>query len=331
MKQIATNRFQVLDGWRGVSILFVLAGHLLPLGPKSWQMNFAVAAAGMALFFILSGFLITNMLLHNDNIGSFLIRRFMRIIPLAWLGMLITLFLNSSNADIFLPHFLFVANWEPMSLTEETSHLWSLCVEMQFYILIAILVSVFKSRAFKMLPIICLAVTANRYFNGVEIAINTYYRIDEILAGCMLALLFNYGEAVKRAISLLHPVYMLPLLLLSAHPDGGVINFLRPYIAMLLIGSTLFKTDLVWWNKWLTNSILVYIATISYALYVIHGGLRHTWLGEGDTLMKYAKRPLLFAATFFLAHMSTFYYEKYWIGLGKKLSARLKGSNGVGA
>ena len=44
----------------GVSIALVLAGHLLPLGPKSWQMNGAVAATGMALFFILSGFLSTS-------------------------------------------------------------------------------------------------------------------------------------------------------------------------------------------------------------------------------------------------------------------------------
>lgn len=316
------DRFQVLDGWRGVSILFVLAGHLLPLGPKSWQMNAAIAASGMALFFILSGFLITNMLLHNDKIGNFLIRRFMRIVPLAWLAMLVTLVLNSSSRELFLPHFLFVANWEPMTLTEETSHFWSLCVEMQFYILIAILVSVFKSHAFKILPIFCVAITANRYFNGVEIAINTYYRIDEILAGCILALLYNFGESVKRYISMLNPVYMLPLLLLSAHADSGVVNYFRPYVAMLLIGSTLFKTELVWWNKWLTNSILVYIASIAYALYVIHGGLMHTWLGEGERISKYVKRPFLFAATFLLAHLSTFYYEKYWIDLGRRLTMK---------
>lgn len=316
------NRFQVLDGWRGVSISFVLAGHLLPLGPKSWQMNAAVAASGMALFFILSGFLITNMLLHDKNIGNFLIRRFVRIIPLAWLGMLITLILNSSNKEIFLPHFLFYANWEPIALTEESSHYWSLCVEMQFYIVVALLVSIFKSRTFIVLPILCVAVTANRYFNGIEIAINTYYRVDEILAGCMLALLYNYGDSVKRFVVFFKPIYMLPLLLLSAHPDGGVVNYLRPYITMLLIGSTLFKTELVWWNKWLTKPLLAYIASVSYALYVIHGGLRHTWLGEGENIVKYAKRPLLFAATFLLAHLSTSYYEKYWINLGKKLTSK---------
>ena len=115
---------------------------------------------------------------------------------------------------------------------------------------------------------------------------------------------------------------MLPLLIICSHPEGVALNYFRPYIAMLLIGSTLFKTELVWWNKWLTNSVLLYIATISFALYVIHGGLMHTWLGEGDTIVKYAKRPLLIAATFLLAHLSTFYDEEYWINLGKKLTLK---------
>ncbi len=44
------NRLQVLDGWRGISILLVLAGHLFPLGPKVWQLNGIIASSGMAIF-----------------------------------------------------------------------------------------------------------------------------------------------------------------------------------------------------------------------------------------------------------------------------------------
>jgi hypothetical protein len=57
---------------------------------------------------------------------------------------------------------------------------------------------------------------------------------------------------------------------------------------------------------------------------VNHQFLEFTWLGEGDKLVKYAKRPLLVAASFGLAHLSTFHYEKRCIALGKKLSARLR-------
>jgi peptidoglycan/LPS O-acetylase OafA/YrhL len=43
-------RFMALDGWRGISILLVLARHLFPLGPKYLNMNECIAALGMAIF-----------------------------------------------------------------------------------------------------------------------------------------------------------------------------------------------------------------------------------------------------------------------------------------
>jgi peptidoglycan/LPS O-acetylase OafA/YrhL len=68
--------------------------------------------------------------------------------------------------------------------------------------------------------------------------------------------------------------------------------------------------------------VLGYIATVSYALYVIHHLLMFTWLGSGDKLVKYLKRPLLIAATFGLAHLSTFRFERRCMAWGKRLSAR---------
>jgi len=318
------HKFKTLDGWRGISILCVLAGHLLPLGPNAWKMNSAVASSGMVMFFILSGFLITHILLRDQNIVNFLIRRFMRIIPLAWLAIVITLTAFSADINTWVPHLFFYANsGEPMRLTDATSHFWSLCVEMQFYVLIAALVATLKSRAFMLLPVLCVAATAYRYINDVEISVITYYRIDEILAGCILALLYHKdSETIKRFFKAINPVYLFPLLLLCSHMEGGYFNYLRPYVAMLMIGSTLYHAETIWWNKILMNRVLVYIAAVSYALYIVHGVLSHTWLGDGDTLEKYLKRPLLFAATFGLAHLSTFYYEKYWINLGKRLTTR---------
>lgn len=320
---MSNSRYQVLDGWRAISILLVLLGHLFPIGPKAWQLNGAVAASGMAIFFILSGFLITNILLRDQNIVHFLTRRFLRIVPLAWLFIAITLVASSAASNTYLPHFLFYVNWPPMTFTNHTGHLWSLCVEMQFYLLIALLVAVFKKHAFTLLPILCIAITVNRYFNDVPMAINTYYRLDEILAGCILALIYHKSSyVIKNNIAKLNPLFLFLLLVLSAHSDGGLFTYLRPYIAMLLIGSTLFSQDITWFNNWLKGRFLFYIASISFALYVIHGGLIDTWLGEGDKLEKYLKRPLLLAVTFALAHVSTFYYEKHWINLGKKLTKK---------
>ncbi len=66
----------------------------------------------------------------------------------------------------------------------------------------------------------------------------------------------------------------------------------------------------------------VWVATISYALYVIHGVLGNTWLGEGTKIVKYLKRPLLIGLTFLLAHLSTYRFEQPWIRFAKKITTK---------
>lgn len=237
---------------------------------------------------------------------------------------------TAAPLSAYLPHLLFYANWPPMALTEPTGHLWSLCVEMQFHILIALLIATFKQRTFVILPLLCVAITTYRFSNSAEMAINTYYRLDEILAGCILAIIYHRPAGrIIGLISQLNPIYLIPLLMISAHPDGGLMNYARPYIALLMVGSTLFTNSNTWYEQGLKSRFLFYIASISYALYVIHGGLMHSWLGEGDKLEKYLKRPLLLAVTFGLAHVSSFYYEKYWMNLGKKLTKKADKPNPV--
>jgi len=72
-----------LDGVRAISILMVLAAHLLPLGPSEWGLNSVSAIGGMSLFFCLSGFLIVTFLENDRRIVPFLIKRFVRIVPAA--------------------------------------------------------------------------------------------------------------------------------------------------------------------------------------------------------------------------------------------------------
>lgn len=322
----AVSRLSVLDGWRGISILLVLACHLLPLGPKPWQMNSAAGVMGMAIFFTLSGFLITSFLLKSSSVVDFLIRRIFRIVPLAWLYMAIALFFMNSSSDFYITNFLFIANWPPMWLGSANGHLWSLCMEVQFYLAIALLVVLMRNKWMVLIPVLCIAVTTYRVMNEVHVAINTYYRIDEILSGCILALIYNgrLGNTLAQYSKHMWIAQILLFLLfvVSSHPQAGFMNYFRPYFAAALVGSTLFNgRTLV--AQLLNNRMLFYIATISYALYVVHPLLEQTWLGSGDTIIKYMKRPLLFAAIFITAHISTFYYEKWWIAFGKTLSRKV--------
>ena len=321
----ATSHLAVLDGWRGISILLVLMGHLLPLGPKSLQLNDMAATMGMAVFFTLSGFLITRFLLFKPDVSDFLFRRFFRIVPLAWLAMLVTLVATDAPASYYLPHALFYANLPPIHLTGAGSHLWSLCVEMQFYVGIALLVALLGRRGLYLLPIACLAVTWHRVSYGAHVDIVTWRRLDEILAGCLLAMAHagKFGVRATWLLSRLNAYVLLALLAVASHPSSGGANYLRPYVAALMVGSTLFAPPVAL-ARLLESRVLGYIATVSYAVYVIHHLLMYTWLGSGERFAKYAKRPLLIAVTFALAHVSTFQYERRSMALGKRLSARFR-------
>lgn len=319
------QRLKVLDGWRGISISLVMLGHLFPVGPSAWNMNGSFAASGMVIFFILSGFLMCSILLKNQNIPRFLIRRIFRIVPLAWLVLFLTFLYFDANIETQLSHYFFLNN---VLLNEipSTSHFWSLSIELQFYVAIAVIVLLFGKRGLYALVFLSILVTANRMLNGVEISIRTYYRVDEILAGSVLALIYNddrsLAKKITRILEKINPFLMLPILLLCAHPNAGPMNYLRPYVAMIMIGSSLYNYEKKFWYPILCSKTLRYLATISYALYVIHGVFRETWLASGDKIVKYTKRPLFLFVTFVLAHISTKYFENYWISLGRRITTK---------
>jgi peptidoglycan/LPS O-acetylase OafA/YrhL len=317
-------RLAALDGWRGISILLVMASHLLPLGPKALDLNSMVGPMGMVLFFTLSGFLITRFLLHHSSIADFLIRRFFRIVPLAWLAMLVALPMDSAPINFYLPNFLFYANLPPQHLTDVASHLWSLCVEMQFYVGIALLVRMLGRRGLYLVPFLCLAITAHRISSGAYVDIVTWRRADEILAGSVLAMVFEgrFGLRPVRLFGHLNAYLLILLLAVCSHPASGFMNYLRPYVAALLVGVTLFNPPQAL-ARLLRTRTLGYIAAVSFALYVVHHILIYSWLGSGTGVVKYAKRPLLLAATLLLAHVSTFHFEHRCIELGKRLSRAL--------
>lgn len=306
------TRVPVLDGWRATSILLVLAAHLLWLGPKALQLNAAAAAGGMALFFTLSGFLIASFLARGMQVGDFLVRRLARIVPLAWAAVLILILWRQPDSATAVRTLSFIGNLPPSALIHNGEHLWSLAVEMQFYLLAALLCLTFGRRGLYALPVLCAAVTMLRVVDGEHISIVTWHRVDEILSGATLALVLAgwFGEKPARAIERLSFLPCLALFVVSIHPLSGDLQFLRPYAATLLVASTLHAPPAVV-HQLLVSRPMRYIAEVSYALYVVHGPLLGTWLASGDNkVVVYLKRPLLIGATFLIAHVSTRYFER---------------------
>lgn len=320
-KEGAEARSPVLDGWRGISILLVLIGHMIPLGPKSLKLNVMVSAAGLSIFFFLSGFLVVSMLLRNGNLVTFAIRRSLRILPLAWLVLVVVMLVQRPTSEVWIANLLFYANIAPEYLLPHADHLWSLSVEVQFYVAIALLVAALGKRGLVVVPIACILVTAARVANGAGFSILTWFRVDEILAGGAVAVLLPLlrGAMFTQKWSSIARYALVFLFFLSCHPSLAWLHYARPYAAAALICSTM-NSESGHLRTLLSSSSLSYLAKISYALYVIHPLTYAGWLGEGDVVVRYTKRIFSVLLTFCLAHVSSFHFEKFWNDLAHRIT-----------
>lgn len=322
----ATQYLKELDGIRALSIFLILATHMLPVGLPAWRLNAMTGPMGMSLFFCLSGFLITRFLWEKPGISMFLKRRFARIYPLLFVYGFIVAVVLDANWGAFAGILFIFRNYADSLVVPYSAHLWSLCLELQFYILIALAVFLGGRRAFWLIPVSCLVVLYLRIDNGAYVNIRTHLRIDEILVGSLLALAWLNPDArlSRLMIAVMSRSFwiVLPLWIASSHPATGALNYVRPYLAMLLIGSVLFAPENAI-KRLLRATSLSYVAAISYALYVWHPLSMYGWLGEGGTLERYLlKRPISIFATFFVAHVSTFAFERYFTEKAKNRAFR---------
>jgi peptidoglycan/LPS O-acetylase OafA/YrhL len=317
------DRLPALDGLRAMSILLVLATHLLPLGPKVWKLNAAAGAMGMSLFFALSGFLIVRTL-ANSGVAAFALRRLARLLPLAWLYVVVVAFLHPMTGEALLASFGLWLNYRPDLMLPVTEHLWSLGVEVHFYIAAALL-ALLHRKALLAVWVLCLLVTVLRIQDSAHLAIATHLRVDEILAGACVATLAAGRLGRLPAEPWLWWAAVVAWILTS-HPDSGWLQFLRPYVAGLLLAATLRLPDCAI-RRALGAPLPRYVATVSYALYVIHPLFAHGWWNAGTVPERYLlKRPVGIALTFLLAHISTFWWERLWTRAAGRWLA-LRGEN----
>lgn len=317
------SHLPVLDGFRALSILAVLAAHMLPLGPKAWVLNSLMGQVGMSVFFALSGFLICRNLWEQQDVPTFFARRIARIAPLVLLVSFIYCLLLEGRVDSFIAVNLYVQNYWTTALNPSIDPFWSLAVEMHFYIAIGMAVLFFGRGGFWLLPLGALMVLIFRVEAEMFSNINTHFRVDEILTGGMLALAWlNRDKPIIGKIMASLPYLFWPIMilwLLSCWPPSEAWGYTRAYMSALLIGSVLGMENR-WQNKFLGTRLLAYIAAISFALYVWHSPFRHSWFDAGTDLERYLfKRPLGFICVFALAHASTFYFEKPIISAVKRI------------
>lgn len=201
-----------LDGLRGIAVLLVIAGHMSLPGVDSggW--------AGVTLFFVLSGFLITSLLLEEYATGgrirlrAFYIRRARRLLPALAVFLVVV---GGALALIGSPHLgqelaaitFYAGNWYYLATGDPMDpfiHTWSLSVEEQFYIvwptiLIALLM---LKRPAAMLGVVLVVATGSMLwrlyaFDGSDWSLAWDYhgsltRADALLLGVALAIWFHY-------------------------------------------------------------------------------------------------------------------------------------------
>lgn len=320
-----------LDGVRAMSILLVLMGHMLPLSPKSWEFNAMAATTGMALFFCLSGFLIVSLLDRNADAISFLIKRVFRILPPLVIYVFLMVLLFGISGRAVLENALFVTNYFNEGrgrgeVAAPMTHLWSLSVEMHFYIAMGLSAFLLGRRAIWLVPPAAIVVTYLRIEASIPVNIATHLRVDEILAGGILALgSIYYGNTLRLLLSRQRVAMALitltfVFLLISSHPAGGPIMYLRPYAAAAFVGCLLFS-DIGALHRALESRFAVYIARISYALYIYHPLMIWGTMNTGSDVERYLlKRPVSFILTWVAAHISTFYWENLWQSYARRLT-----------
>lgn len=314
----AAERLPVLDGLRAISILLVLSGHMLPLGPKFMRLNETAATMGMSLFFGLSGFLIASGLLRNPDVPEFIVKRLSRIVPLAYAYAFIVFTLIHFDPKEALWTASFVENYFASHLDNFNAHFWSLCVEVQFYMAIAFVVLCCGPRGIWLVWPACLAITALRIEHGAYVHIQTHLRADEILIGSCLATLYHRvwwpTITYASALGVLAAVFWFA----SSSPFSGWLQYLRPYATVAVMGFAL-SLGAAPLSRVLSSRPLRYVATISYAVYVIHPLTVQGWFNTGSPLERYLfKRPISFVMTFLAAHLSTFYWERRWLQVGRR-------------
>ena len=212
-------RVRELDGIRGLAVLMVIAYHsqIWDLPPaafpgyalRSLRTVFQLSRPGwlgVDLFFVLSGFLITSILLSARTsphyYRTFYMRRILRIVPLFYLVLLTIWFSFKHSTSYVLLAAVSLANIAPLlGIAVIYNPLWSLCVEEHFYLLWPAIVRKVKH---KQLIAICIGICilepiARLAGKAVDTGFATWFRLEGLASGALLAILaHHYGHSSEK-------------------------------------------------------------------------------------------------------------------------------------
>jgi len=283
-----------LDGLRATSIVLVLAGHTIKAGPHSFGFRALLLHAdlGVRVFFIISGFLITSLLLNERSksgsisLRQFYIRRALRILPAFFLFVgCVALLSNFGVIPIPDWFWLYVLTYT-VNFAQRSPwvlyHLWTLSVEEQFYLLWPLVMKIARPRTWAAVAILAIAaspaVHALHRFLGVRLAFYAFpFVCGPIAMGCLLAIGAPRVRQVIVSSKVLSHGWILLLTLLSiALLDAIPSEWGAPTVFLGIVTNsllTLCVARLVFSPAGVSGRILnsapaVLIGKLSYSLYL---------------------------------------------------------------
>ena len=308
VRQGSSTYMPQLDALRAIAVLAVMFHHFVPARAQ-WPLFAAISFGqlGVKLFFVLSGFLITGILLRARSklgdqpravlsaLAGFYARRSLRIFPLYYLVIAVCLVLNVPPVrDELLWLATYTLNlrisyqgWYP----EHVAHFWSLAVEEQFYLLWPWVVLFAPSRRLGLIALVCAAfgpayraLAMLLEFQGEAYFTFTLSSFDALGAGALLAIV-SRGDRVSDDLRRLLARRLLPGAalfagLLSAG-NAGAAGLLRDIFfdtAIALVFVSIIGIVSVgvggFAGRFLESRVMTYLGRISYGLYVYHALLK---------------------------------------------------------
>ena len=293
-----------LDGMRGCAAAVVLLLHIVntivpdpaaTVQPLSWRILLHVADFGMFgvdVFFVLSGFLITSLLLADKEkphfFRNFYWKRVLRIQPVYLVHLIVVGFLIPNSLGYIVLALLFVVNFSEGFHVVDNGPAWTLSIEEQFYLLWPQIVrrlsiaNIYRSSMALVALSGGLRALAILVMGNVALK-STWYKFDGLAMGALLACEWmTEGEGltpgIRRILRVLHGMPCLVVALAyEIFACAGNLSHKRAAFVLLTTNYLVYRTiRYILYHpgarsfRWLRSAPLLFLGSISYSMYMYH-------------------------------------------------------------